>query len=98
MDPAGPHHLHPGAVGVALPRDHLDTGGAYADSKLFDVALAFAVARRWPAVLSDALEPGWVPIRMGGPGAADALSLGPVKQAWRAVSDEPAATVTGGYS
>ncbi len=70
---------------------------AYADSKLFDVVLAFAVARRWPDVLSNALEPGWVPTRMGGPGAPDDLSLAPVTQAWLAVSDDSAATVTGKY-
>jgi NAD(P)-dependent dehydrogenase (short-subunit alcohol dehydrogenase family) len=70
---------------------------AYSDSKLFDVVLAFAVARRWPGVLSNALEPGWVPTKMGGPGAPDDMSLAPVTQAWLAVSDDPAATVTGGY-
>jgi NAD(P)-dependent dehydrogenase (short-subunit alcohol dehydrogenase family) len=70
---------------------------AYSDSKLFDVALAFAVARRWPAVLSNALEPGWVPTKMGGPGAPDDLSLAPVTQAWLAASDDPAARVTGSY-
>jgi NAD(P)-dependent dehydrogenase (short-subunit alcohol dehydrogenase family) len=70
---------------------------AYSDSKLFDVVLAFAIARRWPEVLSNALEPGWVPTKMGGRGAPDDLELGPVTQAWLAVSDEPAATVTGGY-
>ena len=70
---------------------------AYADSKLFDVLLAFAVARRWPGVLSNALEPGWVPTRMGGPGAPDDLSLAPVTQAWLAVSSDAAAQVTGGY-
>jgi NAD(P)-dependent dehydrogenase (short-subunit alcohol dehydrogenase family) len=70
---------------------------AYADSKLFDVVLAFAVARRWPDVLSNALEPGWVPTKMGGPGAPDDLALAPVTQAWLAVSDDPAATVTGAY-
>jgi NAD(P)-dependent dehydrogenase (short-subunit alcohol dehydrogenase family) len=70
---------------------------AYSDSKLFDVVLAFAVARRWPGVLSNALEPGWVPTKMGGPGAPDDLSLAPVTQVWLAVSDDPAATVTGGY-
>jgi NAD(P)-dependent dehydrogenase (short-subunit alcohol dehydrogenase family) len=74
-----------------------DGSQAYSDSKLFDVVLAFAVARRWPGVLSNALEPGWVPTKMGGPGAPDDLSLAPVTQAWLAVSDEPAATVTGGY-
>src|ERR1700691_1111179 len=70
---------------------------AYSDSKLFDVALAFAVARRWPAVLSNALEPGWVPTKMGGPAAPDDLSLAPVTQAWLAASDDPAARVTSGY-
>jgi NAD(P)-dependent dehydrogenase (short-subunit alcohol dehydrogenase family) len=70
---------------------------AYSDSKLFDTALAFAVARRWPDVLSNAVEPGWVPTRMGGPGAPDDMSLAPVTQAWLAVSSDPAATVSGGY-
>jgi NAD(P)-dependent dehydrogenase (short-subunit alcohol dehydrogenase family) len=70
---------------------------AYADSKLFDVVLAFAVARRWPDALSNALEPGWVPTKMGGPGAPDDLSLAAVTQVWLAVSDDPAATVTGHY-
>ncbi len=70
---------------------------AYSDSKLFDVVLAFAVARHWPGGLSNALEPGWVPTKMGGSGAPDDMSLAPVTQAWLAVSDNPAATVTGGY-
>jgi NAD(P)-dependent dehydrogenase (short-subunit alcohol dehydrogenase family) len=70
---------------------------AYSDSKLFDVLLAFAIARRWPGVLSNALEPGWVPTKMGGPGAPDDLELAPVTQAWLAVSDDPEATVSGRY-
>jgi NAD(P)-dependent dehydrogenase (short-subunit alcohol dehydrogenase family) len=70
---------------------------AYSDSKLFDVVLAFAVARVWPHVLSNAVEPGWVPTRMGGPYAPDDITLAPVTQAWLAVSDDPAATVTGSY-
>jgi NAD(P)-dependent dehydrogenase (short-subunit alcohol dehydrogenase family) len=68
---------------------------AYSDSKLFDVLLAFGVARHWPGVLSNSVEPGWVATKMGGPGAPDDLSLAPVTQAWLAVSDEPAALVTG---
>jgi NAD(P)-dependent dehydrogenase (short-subunit alcohol dehydrogenase family) len=70
---------------------------AYADSKLFDVVLAFAAARHWPDVFSNALEPGWVPTKMGGPGAPDDLSLAPVTQVWLATSDDPAAMVTGRY-
>ena len=68
-----------------------------AASKLLDVVLAFAVARRWTGVLSNALEPGWVPTRMGGPGAPDDMTLAPVTQAWLAVSPDPGARVTGGY-
>ena len=70
---------------------------AYSDSKLFDVVLAFAVARRWSGVRSNALEPGWVATKMGGPGAPGDLKLAPVTQAWLAVSDEPAALVSGQY-
>jgi NAD(P)-dependent dehydrogenase (short-subunit alcohol dehydrogenase family) len=76
---------------------HWNGAQAYAESKLYDVVLAFAVARRWPDVLSNALEPGWVPTKMGGPGAPDDLSLAAVTQVWLAVSDDPAATVTGNY-
>jgi NAD(P)-dependent dehydrogenase (short-subunit alcohol dehydrogenase family) len=70
---------------------------AYSDTKLHDVLLAFAVARRWPGVLSNALEPGWVPTKMGGAGAPDDLDEGHRTQVWLAVSDDPAATETGGY-
>jgi NAD(P)-dependent dehydrogenase (short-subunit alcohol dehydrogenase family) len=68
---------------------------AYSDSKLYDTVFAFAIARRWPDVLSNAVEPGWVATKMGGPGAPDDLSLAPVTQAWLAVSDDPAAMVSG---
>lgn len=70
---------------------------AYSDTKLHDVLLAFAVARRWPNILSNALEPGWVATKMGGPGAPDDLDAAHRTQVWLAVSDDPAATVTGEY-
>jgi NAD(P)-dependent dehydrogenase (short-subunit alcohol dehydrogenase family) len=74
-----------------------NASSAYADTKLHDVILAFAVARRWLDVLSNALEPGWVPTKMGGPGATDDLSEGPKTQVWLATSAEPAARVSGQY-
>jgi len=70
---------------------------AYADSKLHNVILAFAVARKWPDVLSNALEPGWVATKMGGPGAPDSLEEGTITQVWLATSQEPEAMVTGRY-
>jgi NAD(P)-dependent dehydrogenase (short-subunit alcohol dehydrogenase family) len=70
---------------------------AYAESKLYDVLLAFAAARLWPDVFANALEPGWVPTRMGGPGAPDDMDQAHRTQAWLAVSDDPAARVTGEY-
>jgi NAD(P)-dependent dehydrogenase (short-subunit alcohol dehydrogenase family) len=70
---------------------------AYADSKLHDAILAAAVAARWPDVRANAVEPGWVATKMGGPGAPDELLQGPVTQAWLAISDDQAALTTGGY-
>jgi NAD(P)-dependent dehydrogenase (short-subunit alcohol dehydrogenase family) len=70
---------------------------AYSDSKLHDALLAFAIARRWPGVLSNALEPGWVPTKMGGAGAPDDLDAAPRTQVWLAASMDPAALVTGKY-
>ena len=70
---------------------------AYSDTKLHDVLLAFAIARLWPDVVSNALEPGWVATKMGGPNAPDNLEQGYRTQVWLAVSDEPAARVTGEY-
>lgn len=74
-----------------------DASRAYSESKLCVAALAFAVARRWSGVLSNAVDPGWVPTKMGGPGAPDDLEMGHLTQTWLAVSDDPRALVTGGY-
>ena len=80
---------------LAWTRRRWSAAAGYAESKLYDVLLAFAAARRWPDVLSNALEPGWVPTRMGGAGAPDDMEQAHRTQAWLAVSDDPAATVTG---
>jgi NAD(P)-dependent dehydrogenase (short-subunit alcohol dehydrogenase family) len=70
---------------------------AYAETKFQDVLLAFAVARLFPEVKSNALEPGWAPTKMGGAGAPDDINKAHLTQVWLATSDEPAATVSGRY-
>jgi NAD(P)-dependent dehydrogenase (short-subunit alcohol dehydrogenase family) len=70
---------------------------AYAESKLHGAILAFAVARRWPDVFSNSLEPGWVPTKMGGAGAPDDMDQAHLTQAWLAGSDDSKAQVTGRY-
>lgn len=75
---------------------HRTTTGSYSDSKLFVTTLAVAVARIWPDVLTNAVDPGWVPTKMGGPGAPDDLRLGHLTQEWLATSDDPEARTSGG--
>ena len=70
---------------------------SYSDSKLFVTALTLAVARLRPDVRSNAVDPGWVPTRMGGPNAPDDLREGHRTQTWLATSEDPEARTTGGY-
>jgi NAD(P)-dependent dehydrogenase (short-subunit alcohol dehydrogenase family) len=72
-------------------------GISYADSKLYVTMLCMAVARLWPGVYANAVNPGWVPTKMGGPGAPDDLQKGYETQAWLAVSDDSRAKVSGRY-
>jgi hypothetical protein len=48
-------------------------------------------------VLSNSVDPGWVPTKMGGAGAPDDLAMGQDTQGWLAVSPDPAAQVSGMY-
>jgi NAD(P)-dependent dehydrogenase (short-subunit alcohol dehydrogenase family) len=93
--------LHRGGEGSLADLDWTkrpwDPARAYAESKLHVVALAFALARRWPQVLSNAVDPGWARTKMGGPGAPVDLDTGQRTQTWLAVSDKPDALVTGRY-
>src|SRR4030095_14903503 len=52
------------------------------DSKLHVLMLTKAVARRWTNVYSNAVDPGWVPTKMGGKGAPDDLKKGYETQVW----------------
>jgi NAD(P)-dependent dehydrogenase (short-subunit alcohol dehydrogenase family) len=69
----------------------------YSDSKLHVLMLCKAVARKWPQLYANALDPGWVPTKMGGQGAPDDLQKGYETQMWLAVSDERRAKVSGRY-
>lgn len=73
------------------------TTASYSTTKLQVTALAAAVARLFPNVTSNAVDPGWVPTRMGGRSASDSLELGHRTQEWLATSDDPAALASGGY-
>jgi NAD(P)-dependent dehydrogenase (short-subunit alcohol dehydrogenase family) len=74
-----------------------DSAKAYAESKLHVVALTSALARRWPRVLSNAVDPGWARTKMGGAGAPVDVETGQKTQTWLAVSDDPAALARGRY-
>jgi NAD(P)-dependent dehydrogenase (short-subunit alcohol dehydrogenase family) len=84
--------------------DHLPLGikkgsshVSYSDTKLHDVILSMAVARKWEDVYANAVDPGWVPTKMGGIGAPDNLQKGFETQVWLAVSNDPEARVSGHY-
>lgn len=71
--------------------------GAYSDSKLCDIAVAMAMARRYPDTVSTAVGPGWVRTRMGGRGAPVDLRTGAATQVWLAGSDDPDALRSGRF-
>ncbi|MGY8633534.1 SDR family NAD(P)-dependent oxidoreductase [Bradyrhizobium sp. 14AA] len=93
--------LHRGGEGslddLDWTRRAWDSAKAYAESKLHVVALAFALARRWPKVLSNAVDPGWVRTKMGGSGAPVDVDTGQRTQTWLAASEDPTALVSGRY-
>jgi NAD(P)-dependent dehydrogenase (short-subunit alcohol dehydrogenase family) len=70
---------------------------SYSDSKLHLLILTKAIARKWPDVYANAVNPGWVPTKMGGPNAPDNLNEGSETQAWLAVSNTDEARVSGRY-
>ena len=91
------HHADANLNDILWQKRRWDGSTAYAESKLHDAMLAFAVARLWSDVLSNALEPGWVPTKMGGPGAPDDIDQAHLTQAWLAASEDPDARTSAGY-
>jgi NAD(P)-dependent dehydrogenase (short-subunit alcohol dehydrogenase family) len=91
------HHADANLDDILWKKRRWNGSTAYAESKLHDAMLAFSIARRWPEVFSNSLEPGWVPTKMGGSSAPDDLDQAHRTQVWLAVSSDPAAQVSGEY-
>jgi len=70
---------------------------SYSDTKLHVLMLAKALARKWSKVYANAVDPGWVPTKMGGAGAPDDLLKGYQTQVWLAASNDAGAMVSGQY-
>lgn len=70
---------------------------SYSDTKLYVLMLTKAMAGKWPDVYANAVDPGWVPTKMGGAGAPDDLQKGYETQVWLATADDQKATVSGTY-
>jgi NAD(P)-dependent dehydrogenase (short-subunit alcohol dehydrogenase family) len=94
---SGLHHAAGSLRDIDWTRRPWNPAQAYSESKLHVTALALTLARAWPEVLSNVVDPGWVPTKMGGPAATGDLAMGYLTQAWLAVSNDAAATVSGGY-
>jgi NAD(P)-dependent dehydrogenase (short-subunit alcohol dehydrogenase family) len=95
---SGLHHAGAGPLrDIDWTARRWNASQAYSESKLYVTALALTLARAWPDVLSNAVDPGWVPTKMGGPAATGDLEMGHLTQTWLAVSNDTAATMSGGY-
>lgn len=70
---------------------------SYSDSKLYVMALMRAFARQNPKLYVNAVDPGWVPTKMGGRSAPDNLQKGYETQAWLATSQDKEVLVSGKY-
>lgn len=95
---SGMHHAGAGSLrDIDWTTRRWNAAQAYSESKLHVIALALTLARVWPGVFSNAVDPGWVPTKMGGAAATDDLEMGHLTQTWLAVSNDAAAAVSGGY-
>jgi NAD(P)-dependent dehydrogenase (short-subunit alcohol dehydrogenase family) len=87
----------PGLSNLIPSTNHMSSYPTYSDTKLHDLILCMAVARKWKDIYANAVNPGWVPTRMGGQNAPDDLEKGAETQAWLAVSNDDKAMVSGHY-
>ena len=86
---SGMHRSATDPCGTSTGRERRwNAAQAYSESKHHIVTLTLALARHWPDTITNAVDPGWVPTKMGGPGAPDDLEMGHLTQTWLATSDE----------
>src|SRR4029077_10986952 len=62
--------------GLTIDKFRVRNAVTYSDTKLHDIILCLAVARHWPDVYANAVNPGWGPPGLGGKGARDDLEKG----------------------
>ncbi|WP_334352560.1 SDR family NAD(P)-dependent oxidoreductase [Companilactobacillus sp. HBUAS56257] len=82
-------------VNARLDINNLVKTTDYSSSKLQIVLLVKALAKRYPEMISTAVDPGWVPTKMGGQMATDDLTAGYMTQVKLATSDD--LSLNGGY-
>jgi NAD(P)-dependent dehydrogenase (short-subunit alcohol dehydrogenase family) len=81
-----------------LDKFNTDIAGInYSDTKLHVLMLCKIVARKWSDIYANALNPGWVPTKMGGRAAPDDLKKGYETQVWLAGSNDEKAKVSGHF-
>jgi NAD(P)-dependent dehydrogenase (short-subunit alcohol dehydrogenase family) len=88
---------NPDLVNLTVGSENISQCISYSDTKLHNLILSMAIARKWADVYANAVSPGWVPTKMGGAGAPDNLEKGFQTQVWLAVSNDPEAKVSGCY-
>ena len=95
---SGMHRVTPDFADLLWRKRRWNGALAYSESKFLVTALALAVARLQVVTYSNAVDPGWVPTRMGGRNAPDDLDEGAVTQVCLA-EGAPAdlASLTGRY-
>jgi NAD(P)-dependent dehydrogenase (short-subunit alcohol dehydrogenase family) len=87
--------MHLGGKAFSIKEELQKT--TYSDSKLMITALTAAFSRLYPDVLSNSVDPGWVPTKMGGKNAPDDLQKGVETQIWLATKETKEARVSGSY-
>lgn len=94
---SGMHQVRPVAADPLWRSRAWSGTQAYSESKFYVTALAKAVARLRPDTFANAVDPGWVPTRMGGNSAPDDLDAGVATQVALAAGASEVAALSGEY-